>query len=664
MDTKVEIERLREEIDRHNRLYYQQAAPEISDAEYDSLYRRLVDLESAHPEYYDANSPTQRVGGVLEEGFKSVPHSEPMLSLSNVYSLEELQDFDRRVREIIGGGYRYVCELKIDGVGTALRYDKGALILALTRGDGQMGDDITVNLRTIRGIPLKLRNNFPPAFEVRGEVYMNTADFRRLNERREIAGEKLFANPRNSTAGSLKLLDSREAARRPLRTFLYDLRGIDAPYFHSDRLRWLNEMGLPVNKEWRICNSIDEVWCYCEEWCGKRETLPYEIDGVVVKIDDYRQRSELGFTAKSPRWATAYKFPAQKAMTVLRGITLQVGRVGYITPVAELQPVYLAGSTIKRATLHNEEEIARKDIRVGDTVVIEKGGDVIPKVTAVDLSLRPAEAQPFTMPEKCPECGSGLVREEGEVMRRCPNVACPPQRLGRIVHFASRGGMDIEGMGESTVKLLLDANLATDYGDIYYLRKEQLVALERFAEKSADNLLSGIEASKNRPLEKLVYSLGIKLVGSGVARVLARHFKGIDRLSKGSVEELLSVEEIGPGIAESVYDFFRNDNNLKTIEKLRQAGVKMAAEEETAQVKSTLTGKTFVLTGTLPTLSREQASEMILKAGGKVSSSVSKKTDYVLAGENPGSKLDKARGLGVKVIDEGEFRKLIGDNDE
>jgi len=392
--------------------------------------------------------------------------------------------------------------------------------------------------------------------------------------------------------------------------------------------------------------------------------LPYEIDGVVVKIDDYRQRSELGFTAKSPRWATAYKFPAQKAMTVLRGITLQVGRVGYITPVAELQPVYLAGSTIKRATLHNEEEIARKDIRVGDTVVIEKGGDVIPKVTAVDLSLRPAEAQPFTMPEKCPECGSGLVREEGEVMRRCPNVACPPQRLGRIVHFASRGGMDIEGMGESTVKLLLDANLATDYGDIYYLRKEQLVALERFAEKSADNLLSGIEASKNRPLEKLVYSLGIKLVGSGVARVLARHFKGIDRLSKGSVEELLSVEEIGPGIAESVYDFFRNDNNLKTIEKLRQAGVKMAAEEETAQVKSTLTGKTFVLTGTLPTLSREQASEMILKAGGKVSSSVSKKTDYVLAGENPGSKLDKARGLGVKVIDEGEFRKLIGDNDE
>ena len=659
MDIKVEIERLRGAIERHNRLYYQEAAPEISDAEYDSLYRRLQELEAAYPQYYDANSPTQRVGGELLDGFKPAAHSEPMLSLSNVYSLEELSDFDRRVREIIVGGYRYVCELKIDGVGVALRYEGGRLIAAISRGDGETGDDITVNIRTIRGIPLLVKDKYPPFFEVRGEVYMNVCDFRALNAGRERAGEKPFANPRNSTAGSLKLLDPREVARRPLRAFLYDLRGIEQPVLHSARLQYLTEMGLPVNVEWRICRDMAEVWAYCEEWCGKRETLPYEIDGVVVKVDDYRQRGELGFTAKSPRWATAYKFPAQQAMTVLKGITLQVGRVGYVTPVAELEPVYLAGSTIRRATLHNEEEIARKDIRVGDTVSIEKGGDVIPKVTGVELSLRPAGASAFVMPALCPECGSGLVREAGEVMRRCPNVACPPQRLGRIAHFACRGGMDIEGMGESTVKQLLDAGLVSDYGDVYYLKKDQLVSLDRFAEKSADNLLEGIEASKERPLEKLIFSLGIKLVGAGAARVLAGHFKGIERLSKASVEELLSVEEIGPGIAQSVYDFFRNANNLRTIDKLRRAGVKMAAEAATAEVKPVFAGQTFVLTGTLPRYSREQATELILKYGGKVSSSVSKKTDYVLAGENAGSKLAKALELGVKVIDEVEFRKML-----
>lgn len=657
---KEEIEKLRREIVKHDRLYYVEAAPIISDREYDALMERLIELEAQHPELIIPDSPTQRVGGEPLKGFVSLPHSQPMLSLSNTYSREELEDFDRRVREGLDGAtYRYTCELKIDGVAVALRYADRRLQTALTRGDGSVGDDITINIRTIRQIPLSVPADFPAEFEARGEIYMQADDFLRMNEERESAGEKKFANPRNSTAGSLKMLDTREVAKRPLKAFLYDLRGEGLPGKHSDRLDMLERMGLPINKNRRLCANLAEAWKFIEEWGEKRGSLPYEIDGVVLKADDISQREILGSTAKSPRWAIAYKYPAQQARTMLKAITLQVGRIGFITPVAELEPVYLAGSTIKRATLHNEEEIARKDIRPGDTALIEKGGDVIPKVISVDLSERPEDSRPFTMPDECPACGSKLVREPEEVMRRCPNVACPPQRLGRIKHFASRGGMDIEGLGESTVQQLIDADLIADYGDIYSLKKEQLLPLERMAEKSADNLLAGIEASKDRPLERLIYALGIKLVGAGAARILAEHFGSINVLMEADAEELEAIEEIGPGIASSAVDFFANPINREVLDKLKRTGVHFEAEKGGEEAEKIFAGMTFVLTGALENFTRDEAAELIKQRGGKVSSSVSKKTTYVLVGENPGSKYKKAMELEVEVMREGEFNKAI-----
>ncbi|NQS99062.1 MAG: NAD-dependent DNA ligase LigA [candidate division Zixibacteria bacterium] len=664
MNPQSEIERLRREIERHDRLYYIEAQPEISDAEYDALMRRLIELEKEYPELLTVDSPSQRVGGAPLEGFKSVAHSQRMLSLANAYSFEELEDFDRRVRETLEAPYGYFCELKIDGVAIALRYRSRLLELGITRGDGSVGDDVTTNLRTIRGIPLRAPEFAPPDFEVRGEVYMQTDDFLKMNEERELAGENKFANPRNSTAGSLKLLNTKEVTKRPLRAFIYDLRGVENPTLHSECLNLMEELGLPVNKNRRLCGDLREVWDFCEEWHDKRHALPYEIDGVVLKIDSLPQRGALGSTAKSPRWAIAYKFPAQQAKTLLKGITLQVGRMGYITPVAELEPVYLAGSTIKRATLHNEDEIARKDIRVGDTVIIEKGGDVIPKVTSVDLGERPEDSTPFIMPGICPACGAKLVREADEVMRRCPNVACPPQRLGRIKHFASRGGMDIEGLGESTVQQLLDSGLISDFGDLYYLTKAQLLPLERMAEKSAENLLQGIDSSKDRTLDRLIYALGIKLVGAGAARILNERFGNIDELAKADVEKLEAIDEIGPGIAQSVVDFFANPSNRKVLEKLRKAGVRFSAEKGGGEVEMVFEGMTFVLTGALENFTREEAAELIRARGGKVVSSVSKKTSMVLVGENPGSKHRKAVELGVKVMEEGEFVKIIEGRNE
>ena len=645
MDVNTEIEKLRKEIDRHNHLYYQEAETEISDTEFDSLLRRLIELEKSHPEYFDPNSPSQRVGGALLTGFKSVAHSEPMLSLANTYSLDELQEFDRRVKNILADRFQYACELKIDGVAIVLRYDEWKLKSAITRGDGQVGDDITANAKTIRNIPLVIDRTCQPQFEVRGEVYMNTRDFQNWNRKRTESGEKAFANPRNSTAGSLKLINPRDVARRPLRAFLYDLRGNTFSDSHWKRLKSLENMKLPVNPIRALCKDIDEVWEFCQTWNAKRNSLPYEIDGAVLKIDNIRQREELGYTAKSPRWAIAYKFPAQKAKTVLNAITLQVGRVGHITPVAELEPVYLAGSTIRRATLHNEEEISRKDIRIGDTVIIEKGGDVIPKVTRVELELRSKQSQPFIMPSCCPVCNTPLVREEGEVMRRCPNVGCPPQRLGRITHFSSRTGMDIEGLGESTVAQLLEVKLIRDYGDIYTLKTEQLLELDRFALKSAENLLAGIEESKSCSLDKLIFSLGIRLVGSGVARILANHFGSIKALTDASIDELEAIEDVGPGIARSAHDFFHTESNLVILGKLRDAGIKFEADSDRRVNDEKFTGKTFVLTGTLSAFSREQASEIIRNKGGKVSSSVSSKTNYVIAGDNAGSKIKKAENL-------------------
>ncbi len=661
MSAAEEIESLRREIERHDRLYYVEAQPEISDFEYDALMRRLVELEEAHPEYRTPDSPTQRVGGQPLEGFVSVPHSAPMLSLGNTYSYEELKEFDRRVREgLEGAPYRYVCELKIDGVAVALRYENRTLVGALTRGDGVTGDDVTANIKTIREIPLRIPDDSPPSFEVRGEIYMRIGDFNDINRKRKEGGESPFANPRNSTAGSLKMLDPQEVARRPLRAFLYDLRGVNLPPSHWERLKILESAALPVNRERRLCGSLAEAWEFCEEWKGKRSSLDYQIDGVVIKIDSLTQREILGFTAKNPRWAIAYKYPAEQARTRLNAITLQVGRVGHITPVAELEPVFLAGSTIRRATLHNEDEIARKDIRVGDTVVLEKGGDVIPKVVSAVIEERPPDSRPFVMPGTCPACGHKLARDEGEAVRRCVNVACPPQRLGRVRHFASRAGMDIEGLGESTVQLLLDEKLIDDYGDIYFLRKEQLIPLERMADKSAENLIAGIENSKDRPLDRLIYALGIKLVGSGAARILADTFGSLDSLAAADVEILEAVDEIGPGIAKSVYDFFRDPVNLIVLEKLKNAGVRLEAEKRDEPVEQRFEGMTFVLTGTLENFTREQAAEIIRRMGGKVTSTVSKKTDIVLVGADSGSKYTKAVELGVRVMREGEFEKIIG----
>ena len=624
--------------------------------------RRLIELETEHPELVTPDSPSQRVGGIPLEGFQSVPHSQPMLSLGNTYSFDEIKDFDRRVKEILGFRTKYTCELKIDGVAVALRYRNHVLELGITRGDGFIGDDITPNIRTIQEIPLRVPEEAPSYFEVRGEIYMQVDDFLRMNAEREAKGEKKFANPRNSTAGSLKMLDTRQVAKRPLKAFLYDLRGVSEPAQQFERLRLMSLWGFPVNPTRCLCADLNEVWDFCGEWNEKRHTLHYEIDGVVLKVNDLQYWERLGTTAKNPRWAIAYKFPAQRAKTLLKGITLQVGRVGYITPVAELEPIYLAGSTIKRATLHNEDEITRKDIRVGDTVIIEKGGDVIPKVSTVDLEKRPADSQPFQMPEKCPACGAILLREEDEVVRRCPNVTCPPQKLGRIWHFASRAGMDIEGMGESTVQLLLDNDIIADYGDIYYITKNDLLPLERMAEKSAQNLLDGIAVSKQCSLEKLIYALGIKLVGAGAARILADDFLGIDELAKASYDDLEAIEGIGPGIAQSIVDFFANPSNRQVLEKLRKTGVRFSRAEKgraEGEMENVFAGMTFVLTGTLTNFTREEASEIIRQRGGKVASSVSKNTSAVLAGENPGSKLAKARELRVRVMEEGEFVKTV-----
>ena len=656
INPKDKIEQLRREIEEHNRRYYLDAQPIITDAEYDILMQKLIELESWNPELITPDSPTQRVGGAPLKGFISVKHSQQMLSLSNTYSRDELADFDRRVREgLEGGEYEYVCELKIDGVAVALRYKDHRLELGLTRGDGVAGDDITVNVKTIRQIPLSLPSDIPATFEARGEAYMETQDFLKMNEKREEAGEKKFANPRNSTAGTLKMLDTQEVAKRPLKAFFYDLRGENLPPLHSERLELIEKAGLPVNRNRRLCKNLEVAWEFIEEWGKKRNSLPFEIDGVVLKVNDIGQRDMLGATAKSPRWAIAFKYPAQQAETLLKGITLQVGRVGYITPVAELEPVFLAGSTIRRATLHNEEEISRKDIRVSDYVVIEKGGDVIPKVSSVVLEKRPSDSKKFEMPDDCPACGSKLLREEDEVMRRCPNVGCPPQRLGRIRHFASRAGMNIEGLGESTIEQLVEAGLISDYADIYYLTKEKLLPLERMADKSAENLLAGIEASKSRQLSKLIYSLGIKLAGSGAARILAKKFGGIEDLRNATVEELEETEEIGPGIAESVVRFFANPSNLDVLEKLSKAGVRFESEKTGETVEQIFSGMTFVLTGALERFTRDEAAEIIRQRGGKVSSSVSKQTSVVLAGENAGSKLKKAQELGVEIMDEEEF---------
>ncbi|MBN1895178.1 NAD-dependent DNA ligase LigA [bacterium] len=661
---KQEIEKIRDEIRQHDYRYYVLGEPVISDFEYDRLMKRLADLEKAHPDLITPDSPTRRVGGEPTKEFPSVRHQVPMLSLDNTYSQDELREFEKRNQNLLSGeNIEYVAELKFDGIAVSLEYRDGMLFRGATRGDGERGDDITANLKTLRSIPLRLLGGkLPKNIEVRGEVYMTKAVFRKLNSEKETEGEKLFANPRNATAGTLKQQDPAMVARRNLEFSSYFMRLLDpsarGPATHLESLHLLRDLGLPVSRHVALCRGLWEVIDFCTGWEEKRDTLPYEIDGVVVKVNRLDLQEKLGSTAKSPRWAVAFKFKARQATTVLKAIHLQVGRTGIITPVAVLEPVLLAGSTISRATLHNEDEIKRRDFREGDTVLIEKGGDVIPKVVQVVSEKRPKGAAPYSMPRTCPACGSETIRVEGEAALRCENIACSAQVQRRIGHFASRTAMDIEGLGEALILQLVESGLVRDYGDLYSLKKDDLAALERMGEKSAQNLVIAIEASKARPLDRLIFALGIRHVGSGAASLLAGAFGSLDAIRDAREEDLLRFEGVGPVMAESVVQFFRQKSNRDVIEKLRRAGLRLTGEVRKSRA-GIFNGKTFVLTGALSRFTREAASGLIEKEGGKIASSVGKNTDYVLVGENPGSKYTKALDLGVAVMDEDTFVNLI-----
>ncbi len=654
------VRELRTLLNKANDAYYQEAAPLMSDREYDRLLDELRRLEEEY-QFFSPDSPTGRIGGQPTRVFPTVTHPVPMLSLSNTYSREELDNFDRRVQNLLGhDNYSYMVELKYDGMAIRLRYENGRLTLGATRGDGTQGDDITSNIRTIRDVPLTLTGNYPEVLEVRGEAYMEMAAFAKMNSAREENGETVFANPRNATAGTLKLQDPAIVARRPIRMFAYDLllEDEDRERTQKEKLELLDKLGFRVCEHRSWCPGIEQVHQVIEKWGKLRTDLPYETDGVVVKVNEERYRDNLGQTAKAPRWAIAYKFEAQQAVSRIQGITLQVGRLGTITPVAELEPVLLAGTTVKRATLHNEEEIQRKDIRVGDRVIVEKAGEIIPQVVNVVLQKEGERGEPFQMPETCPACGSELVKLPEEVAWRCTNNQCPPQVRSRLEHFASRDAMDIDGMGVAVVDQLVSQELVTTFPDLYRLSAEDLVPLERMGEKSASNLVASIQKSREKPFEKVLYALGIRFVGITVARDLARAFPSIDALMSATKEDLLDIDAIGPRIAGSVRSFLDQPDNREMIRQLRELGLTFKSEE-TAAASEKLAEKTFVLTGTLPTLKRSEAQEHIEKHGGKVTSSVSKKTDFVLAGDEAGSKLEKAEKLGIRIITEKDFFEMI-----
>jgi DNA ligase (NAD+) len=659
------VEVLRAQLREHDYRYYVLAEPAISDADYDRLMRELLDLEAAHPELSAPDSPSQRVGGEPTKEFPTVTHDVPMLSLSNTYSEEEVRDFDRRVQSSVGNdNLRYVCELKFDGVAVSLRYQDGIFVRGATRGDGTQGDDITQNLKTIRSIPLRLmgKKKGMTSFEVRGEVYMRSADFRKMNEERELEGEKTFINPRNSAAGTLKLQDPKTVAGRPLNFVSYFLRTGDISLSsHVENLKILRELGFPTSDHTRVSKDIEGVIGFWKEWENNRDSLPYDIDGVVVKVDSLSHQARLGTIAKSPRWAIAFKFAARQATTTLRDITLQVGRVGTITPVAELEPVFVGGSTVSRATLHNEDYISELDIRLGDTVVVEKGGDVIPKVSSVVKEKRRRGSKPYAMPSECPECGSRISRPEGEASYYCENSECPAQIRARIEHFAHRGAMDIEGLGEAIVDQLVSLGYVHNYADLYEIHKKrgELVNLERWGEKSVENLLLAIEGSKQRPFSRVLFALGVRHVGTSVAQLIVNQFESMDALKAASFEELQGIQGVGPRIAESLRRFVGDAHNARIIDRLKKAGLQFEEKRRRNAKQSSLTGKTVVLTGTLSSLTREQAKQMIEDSGGHVSSSVSSKTDYVVAGADPGSKLDKAKKLGVQVLEEDEFIRIV-----
>ena len=657
-DPVREIAELRRELRRHEHLYYVLDQPEITDAEYDALMRSLRELEELHPELASLDSPTGRVGGKPREGFVKVPHSSPMLSLDNALNEEELRGFDRRVAELLpGAAYRYVAELKMDGLSMAAIYRDGRFTLAVTRGDGQVGEDVTENARTIHSLPLQVDGG-PAAFEVRGETVMNRRAFERLNLEREDKGLSRFANPRNAAAGSLRLLEPQVTAARRLDYYPYFflVDGLPALESHWASLEEMARLGFKVNQHRRLCENVDQVLAWCAEWEARREQLPYEIDGIVVKVDSVEQQRQLGFTAKAPRWAIAYKYPARQAKTMVRAIEVQVGRTGALTPVALLEPKEVGGVTVSRATLHNEDEIARLGLEVGDEVIIERSGDVIPKV--VRVSAQGSARKPFHMPAQCPVCGGKVVREEGEAASRCINTNCPARLKESILHFASRGVMNIDGVGEALVDQLVDKGLAKGLADLYELTLADLMGLERMGPKSAANILRNIVGSKANPLPRVMAALGIRFVGERTAVFLAEAFGSLDAIAEASREDLQRSEEVGPKVAESVYQFFREPHNRDLVERLRAAGL-MFTYESTRPKDGALQGLTFVLTGTLPSLSRDQAKDMIERAGGKVAGSVSKKTSYVVAGADAGSKLDKARSLSVRILDEAQLLSLI-----
>lgn len=658
------LKELRNLINYHDYRYYVLDSPEISDAEYDELMRELIVIEGTHPELVTPDSPTQRVGAPPAEGFLPVRHRSRMLSLADAFSFDELSAFFERVgRALPGEEVDYVCELKIDGTAISLNYEDGLLTRGATRGDGETGEDITSNIKTIRSIPLRLRLEKPPAFmEVRGEAYFSKEQFEEINKERSKEGLPLFANPRNAAAGSLRQLDPNITARRELDSIFYSLGYVPGISFrtHWEVLQFLKEAGFKISKYAEGTEDSQKVFDFCSRWQERRDTLPYEIDGGVIKVNSLDQQARLGATSKSPRWAIAYKFPAEQRTTKVVDITVNVGRTGAVTPVAILEPVRVAGSTVSRATLHNEDEMRRKDVRIGDTVVVQKAGDVIPEVVAPVTSKRTGAERVYRMPKKCPVCGADVVRPPDEAVARCTGIACPAQIFEHILHWASRGAMDIDGLGPAVVSQLLEKGMIEDVADLYYLTREDLLTIEHFADKAAENLLNAIEVSRNRPLSKLLFGLGVRHVGSHVASVLAKHYPSMENLKKASYDDLMMTKEVGPRIAESVVAFFKQDRNLRVLDKLKQAGVRMK-EARKAEVPQRLVGLTFVLTGTLAGFTREQAKEVIGGLGGEVSSSISWKTDYVVAGENPGSKYDKARELGVKILDEEEFVRLIGE---
>ena len=660
MSAQKRIEELINLINYHNEKYYNQDSPEIEDFEYDNLMKELIKLEEENPELKRNDSPSNRVGGKPLDKFEQVVHKIPMLSLSNAYSWEDLKDFDSRVREAVGSDVEYVVEFKIDGLSVGLNYNNGIFESGATRGNGIVGENITKNLMTIKNIPLNIDEK--GELTVRGEVYISKKDFEEINKIQEEQDQPLYANPRNLAAGSLRQLDSKLTAKRPLDIFIFNLEDINSKQFktHSESLEYLKQLGFHVSPEFKVFKTMDEIIEYIKYWTEHREDLGFGIDGMVIKVNNLAQREQMGYTAKSPRWAIAYKFPAERKETKLLDIVVEVGRTGTITPTAVLEPIRLAGTTVSRATLHNEDYINEKDIKINDTVLVQKSGDIIPQVVEVIKEKRTGEEIEFKMPEECPVCGEPTVRLEGEAAVKCINISCPAQIRRGIIHFASREAMDIDGLGESIITLLLKQDLIKDISDLYYLKKEQISVLERMGDKSATNLINAINKSKENDLWRFINGLGIKLIGTKAAKILASEFKDLDKLMNATEQELINLEEFGQTMADSVVEFFKEEKNISVIEKLKEAGVNTKLiESDDADIPKIFEKMKIVLTGTLPTLKRNDAKEMIEKRGGKATSSVSKSTSFVLAGEEAGSKLTKANDLGIKVIDEEKFLQLI-----